>query len=100
MANVAVATLSQFLTNNLLKIKGGVSDYNESKAKNISYVTCGAYPYNPVIMIQEGNSTTITNNGDCHIISVANCDVQKAVEKFIIQSILDAKEREKMSKVI
>lgn len=97
-SSIALAGLSQFLTNNFIKIKSGVLDIKEAVAENLSYISCEGHPDNRVIKIKTGNATYITNkevsNDDiktCYTISVANCEVLPAVEKFIVQSIVDAK---------
>jgi hypothetical protein len=97
-SSIALATLSQFLTNNFIKIKGGTLDYNESRTENITYVSCDQHTGSTVIRIKAANETAITNREtnvvnqkNCYTINVANCEILPAVEKFIVHSIIDAK---------
>ncbi len=97
---VALSELSQFIAGNFLKFRAGTSDYNESVSKNITYVSCEEYLANTVIMIKSANETRITNANttnvtgkkNCYEIDVANCEIVPAVEKFIVRSLIDAKE--------
>jgi len=92
-SNIALGTLSNFLTSNLLTIKAAKPDFLEAKQTNFTFANCKSEPGNVVILVQEGNETRISKEGNCHIIDVANCEVMKAVEKFEVQSIADAKSR-------
>jgi hypothetical protein len=91
--NLALGSLSNFLSSNLLSIKAAKPDFNEAKETNFTFANCKSKPGNVVILVQEGNETKITKEGNCHIIDVANCEIMKAVEKFEVQSIADAKAR-------
>ncbi len=91
-------TLALFLKDNLspanIAVKSGITDENEAKALNISYVSCERRPENTVIIIQKDDETKIEKENNCHAISVASCDdLTRAIEKFEVQSIIDAKER-------
>ncbi|OIO81818.1 hypothetical protein AUJ84_00270 [Candidatus Pacearchaeota archaeon CG1_02_32_132] len=89
---VALATLSAFLTDNQLKVQGAINDYNESVFYNQKYITCENRPNNLVIEFNSGDETKIEINGDCHKITVSpDCDIVKAVEKYELQSVLDAR---------
>mgnify|MGYP006284139807 CR=1 FL=1 len=91
-STLALAQLSSFLTNNQITPRSGtfVEDSNNTQ---LNYVTCESKPNNPVIVIKEGTETRIDIDEEnmCYEISVANCEVLEAAEKFIVQSILDAK---------
>lgn len=90
---LALAELSQFLTNNFLKVRGGYVDYNYSKTHNQTYISCELYPENTVIVMESGNETKVSRTGtNCYHVSSANCEVLQATEKFIVQSIIDARE--------
>jgi len=91
-AAIAVATLTQFFATNLLKVRGATPDLNESLEKNLRFANCTSNPYNPVILIEKGNETKITQQRNCYIIDVAQCEIQKAIEKFEIKALLDAKD--------
>ncbi len=89
---IAVATLSSFLVANGLVIKGGTPDKQEAEENDQNYITCGKYPANTVISIRAADKTEITRTGLlCYNVNVANCEIMPAVEKFILQSILDSR---------
>jgi hypothetical protein len=92
-SSIAVPSLTQFLINNFIKVKGGTTSRNESIENNMSYVECNEQRGNPTIIIEAGNETKVSNKGNCHRIKVANCEVLPAVEKFIVQAIIDAREQ-------
>lgn len=90
---IAVATLTNFLVSNNLDVKGGTPDKEKAKENNMSYVSCDNYKGDPVIAIRAADETKITKEEPyCYHIDVANCEIQQAIEKFVVQSIIDAKE--------
>ena len=92
---LALPMLSSFLGSNLFETHGGFIDADEAAAHNSTYVTCRTHPSSSVILIQEGNATTVTRTAEnCYKISIANCELTPAVEKFIVESIIDAKWRQ------
>ena len=92
-SNMAIASLSAFLSNNMITPKGASIDEDEAKLNNLAYATCESKEDNPVIIIKEGNETRIDIDMQdlCYVISVSNCEVLEAIEEFIVQSIVDAK---------
>lgn len=87
-----IATLSQFLRDNLIGVEAGNIDKEVSAENNLTHVTCVTHPNNVVIAIVPGAETKITQAGSCHTISYAACDdVLPAFEKFMVKAILDAK---------
>ncbi len=82
-----------FLVNNMFNVTIGTIDEAEAQASNVSYITCEKYPNDKVIFIKAGNETRITREGNCFILSVANCELLEVSEKFEVQAILDAKEK-------
>lgn len=89
---VGIAPLKIFLENNGLNVKVGTVDRSEALKSNLTYVSCKNYPDNMVISIMPGDETKIDKSGElCHNIYISNCEVVPAAEKFIVQSILDAK---------
>ncbi|PIN92950.1 hypothetical protein COU54_04940 [Candidatus Pacearchaeota archaeon CG10_big_fil_rev_8_21_14_0_10_31_24] len=91
---IALASLSGFISNNLFELRSGNTDVEVAKENNQTYIDCEKFPQNTIILIKEGNETKITKEGNnCHIISVSQCEIQPAVEKFVVQSILDGKAR-------
>lgn len=96
LASRDIGTLSAFLVNNLVPIKAGTPNLNESIANNLTYVDCGTVQ-NLVIKVQSGAQTSIVNEGSCDTITIANCSTTQAIEKFEVQAILDAKASAKSS---
>jgi hypothetical protein len=91
-SNVAIASLGTFFNQNGFRARAGSADEADAKANNLTYVTCENKPDNMVIFFQAGSETSITRNENCYIITVANCEILPATEKFIVQSVIDAKE--------
>ncbi|MAG28236.1 hypothetical protein CMI47_22150 [Candidatus Pacearchaeota archaeon] len=92
-SSIAVSSLSSFLTNNLLSVKGATPRQIFAEVNEIPYVTCETHPDNVVIQVQEGDETKVFSDGNCHIIEAANCEVLQAVEKFEVKAVVDAKRR-------
>jgi len=90
---LAAAGIADFIAGNLFKVVGAVPDRAEANSNNLTYATCGTYPLAMTILLTGGNETKVTKTGKCYIISSSNCEILKAVEKFEVQSILDARER-------
>ena len=92
-ASTGVATLAGFLVANLFDSKAGLADAAEAEKNNLTHIDCDTNPYDITIKLQAGEVTKITKEANCHIISIANCEVVPAIEKFEVQAILDAKAR-------
>ncbi len=91
---VSIATLTDFLSNNKLKVKAGTNDYNEYILYKTPYITCENTPNNPVISLQRENRTEIRIDGNCYSIDVGDeCNMLEAIEKFEVKAILDARNR-------
>jgi hypothetical protein len=91
-SSIAIAELAAFLANGGINVRGATLE-NNSISNSTLYATCKGYPVNPVIQLNRGNTTEINSKLLCYDIRFARCeDVLPAVEKFIIQSIIDAKE--------
>jgi len=92
---LAVATLSSFIGQNGYLLASGSADEADAEANNLDYRTCETNPDRMVITLQEGQETSIIKEKDnCYTINVANCEILPAIEKFMIQSIIDANARE------
>ena len=90
---IAMPTLVNFFAANRLDLRVGTPDEGIAKEKNQTYITCKNYPNNPVIAIRAADKASIKRTGNyCYNIDVGNCEIQQAIEKFIVQSIIDAKE--------
>ncbi len=93
-SSLAIGTLSAFLTNNQLSVKGASPESEIAEKEVVPYITCENTKDRVVILIQSGNETKIERIGKrCHVISVSNCEILEAIEKFEVQSILDARKR-------
>ena len=90
-SSIAVAGLSQFLTNNMVKVKGALLDKREALLDNRTYASCEDNMNGTVIVIESGSETGINIKGDCYKITSSNCGILDATEKFEVQAILDAK---------
>jgi hypothetical protein len=90
---VALSSFSIFMANNDIALKAGTPDKDEAQKNNLTYATCGKYPGNMVISLKSGNESKIERTtGYCYNLEVTNCEILPVIEKFIVQSILDAKE--------
>ena len=98
-AVIGVSTIAGFLGNNLIETKSAFFDQQEAIAKNKTLVNCQTNPKDMVLILREGNETKITARGMCYDIQISNCEIMPAVEKFIIQSIIDAKENNALPNV-
>ncbi len=92
-ASLAIGNLVSFINDNQFKVRAGTPNIVESELKNQAYISCKKYPDNFVIEIKKGDSTSISKDNNCYTISVSGCRVLEAVEKFEVQSVLDAKNR-------
>ncbi len=92
--NTMLASLTIFLSGNQFNVRGATPDEKVAEEANFKHITCENRQDNMVILIQEGTETKIVREADkCYVISVANCDAIEAIEKFMTQSIIDAKTR-------
>jgi hypothetical protein len=92
-----LASLADILSGNQYPVKGGVLDKNESIASNVTHITCANSPSCMVITLNSGDETKIINNGNCNQIIVHGCELLEAVEKFKVQSLIDAKKRSEVT---
>lgn len=91
-ATIAIAGLASFLNDNQIQIKGASPDPKIAEDAKSEVVTCDTHPETVVIIIQAGNETRIDQTTKtCYVITAANCEILQATEKFIVQTILDAK---------
>ncbi len=89
---ISIASLSSFIVNNNLLIKAGLADENEAKINNQTHITCKDFTENVVITLKSANETRIEKTINyCYDVEIANCEILKAVEKFIVQSLIDAR---------
>lgn len=88
---LAVGTLSSFLADNQMTVIGGNLDFWNAGAKKEDWVTCQNKPGNRVVEIIAGNKTLVDINGNCYHVEVNNCEILEAVEKLIVESVVDAR---------
>tara|TARA_Y100000310_G_C20686383_1_gene819280 strand:+ start:3104 stop:3754 length:651 start_codon:yes stop_codon:yes gene_type:complete len=92
-ASVGISSLAQFLSGNLLELRSAVQDEQVAQENNLRHVTCETNPYNKVILFQSGPETRVDRDGLCHTISINNCEVLEAIEKYQVQSVVEARNR-------
>lgn len=98
-SQVALHTLAAFLGNHGVMVRSATPVLEEANTTKSGYVTCETKPGNPVIVFQAGEKTEIKNRANCHTITVSKCEVIPAVEKFMLQSLVDARERNTITKI-
>jgi hypothetical protein len=97
---IAVASLSQFLSGNQFSVKAGVKDVEVAQRNNLTNINCEKFNNNQVVMLEIGEKSRVTKEGSCYRIQTSSCDdVMAAVEKFEIQSIIDARTRRQNSSI-
>jgi len=92
---LAAALISQFFSGNFFEVKGAVLNKEFAEKQNFTFANCEEPPNEQKIIILEGNESKIEKKEDCYTISVANCEILSAVEKFVVQTIIDARNRKK-----
>ena len=88
---LAVGTLSSFLADNQMTVIGGNLDFWQAGIKRDEWVTCENKPGNRVVEILSGNETRVDISGKCYRVEVNNCEILDAVEKLMVESIVDAR---------
>lgn len=89
---VAIANLVSFLSQNGYRSQAAFPDAIEAAEANETYANCETHPNNMVILLQAGEQSSVVKQGEnCYVISTADCEILASTEKFIVQSILDAK---------
>jgi len=91
--SAAVGSLSAFLTNNNIKVRGAMPDLIQAERNDVDFADCYSPKDRYVILIEEGEETRIHREDMCYIIEVANCEILNAIEKFETKALLDAKAR-------
>ncbi|MBU0761045.1 MAG: hypothetical protein KJ600_03660 [Nanoarchaeota archaeon] len=90
-STIAMAGIASFMKQNGFTIKGGSADEADAEQTGLDYITCENRPGRMVILLQSGPENSITREGDCYTLNVADCEVLPVTERFLIQSVLDAK---------
>ena len=92
-STLSVATFSSFIASNGFTVLGGTTNETEANETNLKYVTCEKFPENPVIIFKASDETLIHKENSCYTVNVANCEILPAVEKLMVQALIEAKER-------
>lgn len=91
---VGIGTLTNFLVQNNFKVEAGVPDKEVAKENNLEHISCEHNPKDTVIEIKTGETSQVIKHSPlCYEVVIANCEVTKTIEKLIVESIVDAKER-------
>ena len=86
---VNITGVNTSTADNLNTINGLTYNLTES---NITYVTCNQSENASVIIIRQGTENKITQEGtNCYSINFANCEVNKAVERFMVATVAHSK---------
>ncbi len=91
-SSIAIGTIAQFLGNPQLVLSRGTVDREEATEKKQRYISCEKDINANVVIIQSGNQTEIIKKDHCYFININSCEIQPAVEKFIINALVDARE--------
>ena len=90
-ALVAIGALTQYMVDNQFNVQSGNMDFTEAAVRNQEYVTCENKKGINVIQVLRGEETGIIADNQCISIVVGpDCRLLEAVEKFEVQSFLDA----------
>ena len=90
---VATTNLIFFLTGNQFDVEAATVVPSIAEEVGMSHITCENTPDDMVIEIKHGEETKIKRKSmSCYEITVKDCEVLEAVEKFMVQTLLDAKE--------
>ena len=87
---MALATMSIFLKDFAnLRLKAATFDTDYSREQNAIFVNCSTNPQNTVIIIKEGDKTSVMKTAEnCYELTYNKCEIMPASEKFIV-TILD-----------
>jgi|SRR3989344_4396267 len=93
---IAVSSFSSLMAQNGIKTRVGTSSEKISERDKLEHITCVNKPNNPVIWMRTSDKTKITKlSENCYVIEVNNCESLPAMEKLMVQTILNAKEKNK-----
>ena len=93
-SSVAIAELAGFLKDGGVWIKGGSLNKTTAIELNSTYVNCEIQNLNlsAVIQVKMADETRVSASGLCYTVQAASCaNVIPAVERFIVESIVQAK---------
>lgn len=75
-----------------MEISPAYTDESYAKERKVPYMTCDDSENQSVIIIEQGNKNKITQeSSNCYTIEFKDCEVNKAVERFMIGAIAQSK---------
>jgi len=93
-SSVALSNLGSFVYGNLFNMKPGVSNEEIAEATNRTYIDCETNPEEMTIIVKAGNGTKVVREKNlCYVIYSTDCEIMPAVEKFMVESIVQTKQR-------
>ncbi|MBD3253314.1 hypothetical protein GF386_06275 [Candidatus Pacearchaeota archaeon] len=88
--SVAMFTLGNFLNDSGLAVKSSFTNKSFAEESRFPYKTCRDSSRNTVIIIKSSNETFINQERtNCYEIIYKDCEIQQAVERFILEVIED-----------
>ena len=89
-----IVDLNQFLNHNQFEVVSGIMNESYAAENNKRYVTCeNSSAKDEIIELFGSNRTAISIEGNCHRIAIGpECRIEEAIEKFKLQSVIDARE--------
>ena len=95
----ALVDLTSFLRANKFAVTVGFMNETYANETGSDYVTCYNHPdVQEVVELFAGNETKIVVEGNCHRISIGpECMIREAVEKFKVESLVEARNRSGLS---
>lgn len=89
---IAGMSLGTFLRAAGIKTYPGTTNLTVAKESNITYATCNQSENASVIIIKQGTENKITQEGtNCYSINFADCEINKAVERFMVATVAHSK---------
>ena len=89
-SGIAVLTISSFLRDSGLNVKSAVTDKAYARANNLTQRWCDNSVYDTIIIVTDGNETSITEiYPNCYELKFKECEVLQVSEKFILLILED-----------
>ena len=93
-SGIAVLAISSFLRDSGLNVKSSVTDKAYAKANNLTQRWCDNSIHDTVIIVTDGNETSITEiYPNCYELKFKECEVLQVSEKFILLILEDYAKR-------
>ena len=85
-SGIALLSLSGFLKDSSLNVKSAVTDKAYARDNNLTQRWCYNSGFDTVILITDGNKTTINEiNPNCYELQFNNCEILQVSEKFMLK---------------